>query len=84
MTQLPADVIHLIATLKAKYPQNDVGDDYFALIKYLYDELCDEYLVAVMTHFSQKPCHEIENDIYQSCTMDIDTSKMSSIFSGGS
>lgn len=77
MKKLSADIARLIAILKEKYPQNEVGDDYFPLIKYLYDELCDEYLVAVISLFSQKPPHEIENDIYQSCTMKIDISAIS-------
>lgn len=78
MKQLPADIARLIAILKEKYPQNEVGADYFPLIKYLYDELCDEHLVAVISLFSQKPPHEIENDIYQSAAMFIDISEISS------
>lgn len=30
MKQLPADIARLIAILKEKYPQNEVGDDYFS------------------------------------------------------
>lgn len=76
MKEIPKDVISLVSLIKEKYPTYDLGDDYFPLIKYLYHEMCDEYLVVTLSFFTSKPLHEIENDIYCTASMNIDISKI--------
>lgn len=76
MNKIPQDVIFLIKLIKEKYPDCDLKDDYFPLIKYLYDEMCDEYLILTLSFFTKKPLHEIENDIYDITSMNIDTSNV--------
>ncbi len=75
MKNFPKELTHLYSTynmLKKTYPNFDLGDDYFMVIRLLYDEMSDRNLAKVLEFFSSKNSHEIINDIYKSCDMKLD------------